>query len=111
MQLYEVSPTAGVPSTWFGTRGEAHDNAKLKGARGDVRIYLWDVPTDKANVVAALNGGKPWRDVDTVLQGWGLTARGGLQEIDIAKVKRDLADEIEGDVKVVGPTEDELADL
>lgn len=100
MQLYEMSPTAGAPSKWFGTKGDAHESAKAQGARGDVRICLWDVPVDKAGVLALANGKSP-RENAELLAGWGLTVRGGLQEIELAKLRADIDDGT--DIVRVGP--------
>jgi len=90
MQLYEVSPSVGAKSTWHGSRGEAHDAAKLIIPREDCRLYLWAMPTDKDAILSMLNGITPKAEP---LAAWSLTARGGLHEVPLARAKAELAEQ------------------
>jgi hypothetical protein len=97
MQLYESRLSWGTLATWHGTRGEAHEGAKATPVRDAARIYLWEVPTAKDNVVRALNGKRP--EGLNLLSAWGLTARGGMREISINDALVELETEAEIDLQ------------
>lgn len=79
MQLYETKTTWGAQGTWHGTRGDAHEAAKNTPVREAARVYLWEVPNGKPDMLAALNGDRP---ATTLVGAWGLTPRGGLAPIE-----------------------------
>jgi hypothetical protein len=63
---------------FFGTLADAQLEAKKLEPvfRPNCVIQLVDVPSDKAGLLAALNGEKP----TVALRTWSLTSRGGLAE-------------------------------
>ena len=65
---------------WAGTYGEAKAIAREvpKHLREEVVVEEFDVQTDKAGIIAALNG-EPVYD-KKALRTWGITARGALAE-------------------------------
>lgn len=90
MQLYETRPTWGSKGTWHGTRSEAHEKAKQTPVREAARVYLWEVPNGKADMISALNGGTP---AMTMVGAWGLTPRAGLKDIEVDVAMRELEDD------------------
>lgn len=83
MRFYCIDDTA--LSFWAGTLGEARRIAKSGTADGKkfmrdwVRIEEVEVPTDKAGVLALLNGTE--RNEKT-LRVWSMTDRGGLRIVN-----------------------------
>jgi hypothetical protein len=75
--LYPASYCANLTG-----EGGAHTEAKLspKPYYGETFIDELEIPTDKAAIVALLNGQGPGGD-RVPKRSWGLTARGGLHEI------------------------------
>lgn len=67
---------------WDPTLALAHKSLKLRGANQPAaRIELFDVPSDKAGILALLNGATA-EDLGLGAQNtWCLATRGGLKEI------------------------------
>lgn len=79
MRAYRVtSPGNGHVNrvSFWGTKPEAHAQAKLHENRAATYVDEVEVQTDKVGVVAALNG----TPLIETLCTWGLTPRGGLRE-------------------------------
>lgn len=77
MNVYKL--INGEPDTdavYCGVMKEAHSAAKESPYRGDARIELVEVITDKEGVIALLNGNVS----EKVVRTWRLSARGGLVE-------------------------------
>lgn len=91
MQLYETKLTWGSKGSWHGTRGDAHEAAKQTPVREAARVYLWEVPTAKDNVLRALNGLQ--LEGKALAGAWSLTPRGGLKEIELDVAERELEDD------------------
>jgi len=82
MNIYRLLNTAvsNTEAEHFGTQAEAHNAVKSGVAKHNwpgIRIELVDVQTDKAGIVAALNGVAMFQTVST----WAITKRGGLAPV------------------------------
>lgn len=91
MQLYEVSNGLGT-RVHRRKQGDAHAVAKNMSPRGDVRIRLYDYPSDVGTFEGLFNGVIPQGGF---LRAWMLTARGGMQEIEAAKAEAEVLEERE----------------
>lgn len=89
MQFYSIHSDHTNPNdkatAYAGTLGDAHAAAKRLTHSGDIhfasiRIYLVELPTDKAGIVAMLNVTHVATDLN---RSWGLTARGGINELTV----------------------------
>lgn len=86
MNAYRITRQEGdLYPTWEPTLADAHAAAKVLTAANpfdEIRIELFDVPTDKESILQLLNGG----DADSLGLGaqktWGLTVRRGLNELN-----------------------------
>lgn len=91
MQLYEISNGLGTRA-FRRKQGDAHAIAKNMSPRGDVRVRLYDYPSDVGTFEGLFNGVLP---EGGFLRAWMLTARGGLQEIEAAKAEAEVLEERE----------------
>jgi hypothetical protein len=89
MQLYEISNGLGT-RTFRRKQGDAHAVAKNLSPRGDVRVRLYDYPSDVGTFEGLFNGVIP---KGGFLRAWMLTARGGMQEIEAAKAEAEVLEE------------------
>lgn len=82
MHAYLVSPAEGAPESFATDLRGVRQRVRVipKDYRHEARVMLVDVPTNKAAVVALLNGQEPPR---TLLRKWRLSVRGRLIEIDV----------------------------
>lgn len=90
MQLYETRLTWGAAGSWHGTRADAHAAAKLTPTVDGARVYLWEVPNDKAAVLSILNGGRPAMQL---VQAWSLSPRLGLRDMPPDDAMRELEED------------------
>lgn len=84
MKFYKIDGLVGRSlSPYCGTLSDAHEDAKKHAPepvyRKDVLIQEVEVATDKDGVLKLLNEHAPL--IRNVGRTWGLTARGGLNEI------------------------------
>lgn len=80
MRLYQLPNDAGQPAQYFGTRDEAkiglNNAAPDVQFRKDMVVHEVEVTTDKAGVLAALNGNPDLK----IVRSFSGTVRGGLKE-------------------------------
>jgi hypothetical protein len=100
MHVYQIITREG--DRFFATQTEAH--AAARAERLD--ITLWDVPLDKASVIAMLNNQPTW----TLLKRFGITARGGMFEhVADTTIEAQASDGIPDPGRGPAPTKAEVA--
>lgn len=86
MKCYKLQAHEEAAEIFYGTLADAHAEARDSTEpvfRVNVRITEVEVPTDKAGVIALLNGYHKLKGQNLMVPSrvWCLTARGGLKEI------------------------------
>jgi hypothetical protein len=77
MKLFQATYGNSGQQIWFGTRAEAQADLRTIAPEYRTSAYIteWEIPTDKAGVIALVNGGPyNWTELRT----WSMTKRGGL---------------------------------